>query len=215
MSLLAILEAIRSSGKDQLHKIEERAFYQTREILANARLDAEQLEDETYTAAVAPAIKERSRLLHHARLEALQIIGNVREKLVDAALERAQGYLTDARAKSSYPSILLNLVQEALTELEGSLQESGSVQLEADSRDREILENLLDEAGLALRVNYTLNTWGGVVAKSQDGRVVVINTLEARLERATPYLRRYLAALFENEHMESKRSQRVEKLVPA
>jgi vacuolar-type H+-ATPase subunit E/Vma4 len=215
VSLLAILEAIRSSGKDQLHEIEERAFHQTREILANAHLDAEQLEDETYTAAVAPAIKERGRLLHHARLEALQIIGNVREKLVDAALERARGHLTDARAKSSYPSILLNLVQEALTELEGSLQESGSAQLEADPRDREILENLLDEAGLALRVNYTLNTWGGVVAKSQDGRVVVINTLEARLERATPYLRRYLAALFENKHMESKRSQPVEKLVPA
>jgi hypothetical protein len=31
----------------------------------------------------------------------------------------------------------------------------------------------------------------------------VINTLEARLQRATPYLRRYLAALFEAAQAES------------
>jgi vacuolar-type H+-ATPase subunit E/Vma4 len=44
-----------------------------------------------------------------------------------------------------------------------------------------------------------MDCWGGVVAKSEDGCIVIINTLEARLERATPYLRRYLAALFESE----------------
>jgi vacuolar-type H+-ATPase subunit E/Vma4 len=44
-----------------------------------------------------------------------------------------------------------------------------------------------------------LNTWGGLIAASADGRVVVINTLEARLEQALPFLRRHLAAYFEEE----------------
>jgi len=200
VSLLAILDTIRSSGEAQVREIEKRAFRETREILVNARLDAERMEGETYTTAVAPALRERARLLHHARLEALQIAGNVREMLVDAALEQTRGHLTDVRAKSSYPSMLLDLMQEALTELEGSLQGTDGVQLEADPRDREILESLLHKAGLEFHTNYSLNAWGGLIAKSQDGRVVVINTLEARLERAMPYLRRYLAALFENEH---------------
>jgi len=56
-----------------------------------------------------------------------------------------------------------------------------------------------------------LDCWGGLVAKSEDGRIVVINTLEERLERATPFLRRYLAAFFENEQLESEASRVVER----
>jgi hypothetical protein len=35
--------------------------------------------------------------------------------------------------------------------------------------------------------------------RSEDGRVVVDNLLETRLERAIPFLRQYLAAWFEDE----------------
>ncbi len=102
------------------------------------------------------------------------------------------------------------LTQEALDELAGSLEKPGKARLEADPRDQEQLESILSGIGLNLEVSYCLNCWGGIVAKSQDGQVVVINTLEARLERAAPYLRRYLAALFESEHPESETSQVVE-----
>jgi len=44
-----------------------------------------------------------------------------------------------------------------------------------------------------------LNVWGGLIVKSEGAKVVVINTLEARLNSATSYLRRFLAALFENQ----------------
>jgi vacuolar-type H+-ATPase subunit E/Vma4 len=95
--------------------------------------------------------------------------------------------------------MLRQLVQEALTELEKSLEEAGKARLEADVRDRGLLEIILSDLRLKLPVSYELNCWGGLVAKSRDGRVVVINTLETRLDRATPYLRGYLAALFEKE----------------
>jgi vacuolar-type H+-ATPase subunit E/Vma4 len=57
---------------------------------------------------------------------------------------------------------------------------------------------------LELPVSCELNCWGGLTAKSEDGRVVVINTLESRLERATAFLRRHLAALFEEEQSNVK-----------
>jgi vacuolar-type H+-ATPase subunit E/Vma4 len=66
------------------------------------------------------------------------------------------------------------------------------------------LKNILDDLKLDLPVSYELNCWGGLIAKSGDGRVVVINTFESRLERATAFLRRYLAALFEEEQSEAK-----------
>lgn len=213
MSLLAILDAICASGQVQVREIEERAYRQIHEMRANARLDAERIAEETRSAAVAPAIRERARIFQRARLEALQITGNGREALVDAALDQTRGHLEGLRTDAAYPAVLRRLTQEALDELADSLEKLGKARLEADPCDREQMESILSGLGLNLEVSYCLNCWGGLIAKSQDGRVVVINTLEARLERAAPYLRRYLAALFESDHPERETSQVVEMTV--
>jgi V/A-type H+-transporting ATPase subunit E len=210
MGLHALLEAIRASGEEQVQEIREQARQEVEEILAKARPQAEDIRERACLSEMEPAIKERARVIHRARLEALRAIGEVRESLVDAALEQTHGRLSGIRGDAVYPQVLRMLLQESLEELEserGQPAVLGSgratqVRLEADPRDRSTLESLLSDVGLALPVSYSLDTWGGLVAKSEDGRVVVINTLESRLERATPYLRRYLAALFENEVLE-------------
>jgi vacuolar-type H+-ATPase subunit E/Vma4 len=210
MSLLAILDAIRASGEAEVREIEEGARRQIHEMRATARLEGERIAEESSSAAIAPAVRERARILHHARLEALQIIGNKREGLVDAALDQTRGHLEGLRTDAAYPAVLKRLTREALGELGRSREGLGSAQLEIDPRDQELMEGILSGIGLDLEVSYSLNCWGGLIVKSQDGRVVVINTLEARLERATPYLRRYLAGLFESEHQETKTSRVVD-----
>jgi vacuolar-type H+-ATPase subunit E/Vma4 len=205
MSLHAILEAIRDSGEARVREIEGRAYAQARQITANARLEAESVREQACADTMEPGIRERARHIQRARLEALQIAGEAREALVDAALEQCRGRLAGIRADPAYPEVLRQLIQETLAELERSQIESssgGRACLEADRRDRALLGRLLDEMGLQLPVSYELECWGGLIAKSEDNRIAVINTMEARLERATPYLRRYLAALFEDEQPE-------------
>jgi V/A-type H+-transporting ATPase subunit E len=208
MSLHAILEVIRSSGGAKTGEIEKRAYAQAREILVNARLEADAIKEQVSAATFEPGIGERARILHRAHLESLQILGNVREGLVDSALKQTHERLAGLRAQPAYPDVLRRLLIEALAELQSSQYEDersvlgSSCCLEADARDRPILENLLDELDLEFPVEYVLECWGGLTAKSEDGRVVVINTLEARLERAAPYLRFALAALFENTRLE-------------
>ena len=211
MTLYAILEAIQTTGEAQVRKIETRAYVQCNEVLANARLEAEQVKTDAHNKAVAPAFKERARIIQRARLEALQILGDAREKFVSSALAQIYTQLEEARAENSYPQVLRRLVEEALAELTGSLTTPGMIQLEADSRDRALLDFILHDMGLELSIRYELVCWGGLHAKSEDGRVVAINTLEARLERATPFLRRYLAALFENQGPEAEVIQKAEK----
>jgi vacuolar-type H+-ATPase subunit E/Vma4 len=201
MSLHAILQAIRNSGEVRVREIESRAYAQAHEIMTNGRMEAEAIREQACAETVEPAIRERARLIQRARLEALQTVGEVREAMVDAALEQCRGRLAGVRADPIYVEVLRRLIQETLTELERSQIEPRSGRtacLEADPRDQKALERLLNEMGLRLQVSYDLKCWGGLIAKSEDGRVAVINTLEARLERATPYLRRYLAALFED-----------------
>ena len=205
MSLHAILQTIRDSGDARVREIESRAYAQAREIMMNARLEAENIRERSRAEIMEPAIRERARLIQRARLEALQTVGEAREMLVDAALNQCRGRLAGVRGEVAYPEVLRQLLQEMLIELERSQIAPSSVSpacLEADSRDQKILEKLLDDLGLNLQVGYDLECWGGLIAKSEDGCIAVINTLEARLERATPYLRRFLAALFEDQQQE-------------
>lgn len=197
MGLEVILEKIRASGDAQIQEIERNAQSQVNEILAQARMEGYQIEEDTSEFTSAPAAAERARILHRARLEALRIVGDVREDLVETAINRACERLTSVRNYPAYPAVLRTLTQEALTEL--ALGRAGTAELLADPRDETLVKKIIDELKLNLQVSYELNCWGGLIIKSEDGRVVVINTLESRLEHATAFLRRHLAALFEEE----------------
>lgn len=213
MSLHAILEAIRSAGEAKALEIESRVYKQAGEIISNAQVDAERIREQACASVSEPASKERARILHRARLEALQLTGGARNRLVDKALEQAHGRLAEIRTDVIYPRVLERLLVEALAELDGgdrgdqAGQHAPPASLEADPRDRQLLENLLKTLGLDLPVTYSLKCWGGLIARSEDGRVVAINSLEARLEKSTPYLRRYLAAMFEEETPTVKQDQ--------
>ncbi len=197
MGLQAILDAIRAYGEGQTLEIETGAYRKVNEILVEAHADAQRIREESCISASAPAYKERARLYHRARLESLRITGSAREALADTALDQTRERLKTIRKDEIYPSVLRRLTHEALIELEGSLEETGSLRLECDPRDEALLTGILQEMGLELPISATLVCWGGLVAKSEDNRVIVINTLEARLERAYPYLRHHLSAYFE------------------
>ena len=203
MSLQAILDTIHAAGEAQVEEIERETQAQEGEILAHARMEAHQIEGEALAASSAPAARERARIIHHARLEALRLVGNLREELVDAALAQTREQLATVRTNIRYTEVLRQLTLEALTELTAPEREEKAM-LVADARDQAILENILVDLDLDLHVNYELTCWGGLVAKSEDGRVVAINTLETRLERAMPFLRGYLAAFFEEESSDAR-----------
>ncbi|NIP51924.1 MAG: hypothetical protein GWO26_08085 [Phycisphaerae bacterium] len=198
--MLAIKEAIQKSGEAQISEIENSTDLQIQEIMNKTRIDVEKMIEEAEALAVSPAFGERAKTIHHARLKALHKIGNERETLVDVAIDQTKGRLAGVRSDTVYPEVMRRLTIQAIFELQESLEESWDCELEADPRDQALLDSILSDEGLNVKVKYTLKVWGGLIAKSRDNRVMVINTLEARLERATPFLRRYLAAFFEREY---------------
>lgn len=209
MGLDAILQAIHLAGEAQIQAIEQQAINQANEVLAIAQEEAHRIEEDVCAKEVMPAYQERARIIHQARSESLRIVGNAREVLVDKALDRARGYLAGIRSDTVYDVVLHRLIRETLAELEETPEDILTSQLEADPRDRRLLGRILSDMGVDLPVEYELECWGGVIAKSGDGRVVIINTLDARFNRAAPFLRRYLAALFEDHEVEDERNQRV------
>jgi vacuolar-type H+-ATPase subunit E/Vma4 len=200
MGLQNILERIREAGAAQVQEIEQNARTRAREILAQAHTEAEEIESEARSRASAPANAERARIVHRAKADALHLLGEVREDLVDSAIARTRERLASLRSDPSYAEVLRSLTEQALAQL-GASEGAHEARLQADRRDRDLLQKILAGLQVDLPVSYELNNWGGLIAMSKDGRVVVINTLEARLERALPFLRPHLAAHFEEEKM--------------
>ena len=193
----AVLAAIRASGEDQVREIETAAQAEVQNATAQNQAENQRLRQEAKGAAETLGAAERARTLSQARLEAQRVINDVRDELIDAALDEALKSLTRMRKDPLYEDLLRQLTEETLNQITGSMQDGEVPQFEVDPRDRALFKRILSNLKLKLNVNYDLNCFGGMSARSEDGRVVVINTLDARLARATPYLRRRLGALFD------------------
>jgi vacuolar-type H+-ATPase subunit E/Vma4 len=197
MALEAILAAIRAAGDSEVQAVEKAARKTAEELLLAGQHQAELIRLAVQAEVVRPAYHERARILHRTGLESLSSIGAVHEEAIGAVFDRARRQLAESRTSPAYPALLRRLTVEALDELARSGEDVSRARLTADPRDRTLLERIVGEVGLALPVEYSLTSWGGLIAATEDEAVVVINTLESRLERAGPYLRHYLAALFE------------------
>ena len=203
MGLEAILEAIRQSGTDRVRAIEEHARAEVAQVIAQAEREAAAIRQEAREAASVTTAADQARIVHRASLEAMHIVSEAAQQIVEQALDHVRTQLAGLRASADYPDVLRDLLTEALAALQGSLLEGEPAHLSADPRDRALLERILRDLGLEPVVRYELDTWGGVRVTDSEDRVVVDNTLESRLAMATPLLRRYLPRLLRQDAEDS------------
>lgn len=197
MSLEAILEAIREPGQLEVQAIQARAEEEAAQILVQAQADAEQIRRTERAATAGKASRERARILHQAQMRAQQLVGDARAAAIDAALAEAARRLAALRSQPIYATVIKGLVEEALETVRACLADGEPIYLEADPRDEKLLEMLVRQYGPNVTLCYTLNCWGGVIAKDESERIVAINTLEERLQRAAPSMRGVLSAQLE------------------
>jgi vacuolar-type H+-ATPase subunit E/Vma4 len=202
MSLDGILQAIEAAGTAEARRIEADTAVQVVQILAEAETAAAQRRATARAAALAPLEAERTRRLRQARSQAAQIVTAAREQLLETALAQTRDRLAALRAAPAYPALLRRLVHQAAAAL---LTEDGPLEILGDPRDAALLRPLVAELEpLQSAIEpppvaaLTLESWGGVVVRSIDGRLEADNRLESRYARAEPRLRRDLAERFAN-----------------
>jgi vacuolar-type H+-ATPase subunit E/Vma4 len=211
MSLQAVLDTIREMGDAQIREIEARAHSQSQAILMKAQDDVAQLQEQTRQEELAPSTHECACIARQAAFNAYKVTAGAHNSLVEKAIQRARECLAAIRTEAIYPEILERLTREALAELRSSLNDTETIHVEVDPRDRTLLDPILHGLNLDVQVSSPLNCWGGLVVSSQDDRIVVLNTLEARLERALPYLRRQLGVqIKDSELLESDTAERID-----
>lgn len=176
MALEDILATLRREAEEQAARILAQARESAGRAREEARAQAEAWREQMKAETGRELDSIRLRRLTEARLLALRALREEREAWFQRVFARVRARLEADRDRPGYVDRFTALKDEALE----ALPEPSRVRV--DPRD----------ASLAPDAEPTLVSWGGVELEAADGRIVR-NTLEERLARAEPELRRIAA----------------------
>ena len=155
---------------------------------------------------------ERTRIVEAAKKQAenlkRQIIGSARlasrnqelltiENAVNKSFEEAKKKLQASSGTESYKELLKQMVEESISAVGGS----NTVIIECNTNDAEIVRKAVSELQDAGKVQQArvsdqhIDVLGGIRIKSSDGTMTYDNTLDSRLERLKPLIRKNIAQM--------------------
>jgi V/A-type H+-transporting ATPase subunit E len=155
---------------------------------------------------------ERTGIVEAARKQAenlkRQIIGSSRlaarnqelltiENAVNKAFEEAKKKLQASNSQGSYKELLKHMVEESIS----AVGESNAVIIECNKNDAELLRKVVTELQDSGKVQQArvsdqhIDVLGGIRIKSADGTMTYDNTLDSRIERLKPLIRKNIAQM--------------------
>jgi V/A-type H+-transporting ATPase subunit E len=183
MALEDLLEAIESEADADRARAADEAAAAAAAVVEDARRDAGALEAALTDAGAAEGRRAAAHERALAHLDAAATIRSAREEAFVSLVSGIRAELAAVRETSAYSELFQALVAESRAALPGAWE------LHVDPRDADLAADVAPD----LRVEPTLDSWGGVELASDDGRTVR-NTLEERLANAELLLRGRLAA---------------------
>ncbi len=183
MALSDLLAALQEEGDEEVARIAADRDEQVAAILRAAREEAERVDAAAATSLDAALAAEADVIRHRAVLHVERQLQEAREAIFQDVLGRTRDRLARLRGKARYAAVLDALLGECLDFL-GRAQT-----VFVDARDAELVRAALASRGVEAATEPSLECWGGLVAGDGCGGFVR-NTLESRLSRAEPELRR-------------------------
>ncbi len=178
MALADLLRVIEADAAAERARADRESALEAAAIVRRARREARALSAELAAAPEPAARADADRALALARLDAARAMRGEREDAFASLLTGVRAELGALRAGAGYPRLFRALLAEARAALPGASA------LRVDRRDL----GLATPLARGLRVDPTLETWGGIELASDDGRVIR-NTVEDRLANADVLLR--------------------------
>ncbi|MDH7592943.1 MAG: V-type ATP synthase subunit E family protein [Methanomicrobiales archaeon] len=166
-----------------------------RELREKASAEAEGIKKEALSREDEIKKRYRENVRKELELERRRIISSVKErnrieilraknKVLEQAYREAYESLVHLRDSPAYRDFLRRSIRESISELEGE-----SIVIHADKRDEPLCREIIGELGRNCEIKTDLVSSGGVTASSADGRHLILNSIESRLERIKERMR--------------------------
>ena len=174
-----ILTSIKSGLEDSQQRLDSSLSMLDAEydkILFDAKKEADKLEKQITGSADIKARNQQLILL---------------EKAVDDVFSKALEQITNTDKSGDYTNLIRALIVES-TQILGT----DEIIVFTNSKDRQVVESVLSEFPTVELSPDTFDCLGGIKTHSKDGTMTFDNTLDARIQRMKPLIRKEIAAKF-------------------
>jgi len=113
------------------------------------------------------------------------------EEAVDKVFSTALHQITNADRSGDYSNLIKTLIEEA-TKILGTSE----ISISTNAKDKNVVQSALSQFSGAELSSETIDCIGGIKVKSKDGVMKFDNTIDARIERLKPLIRKEIAAKF-------------------
>ena len=168
----------------------DNSLSEAKKTLDDALPNLEQEYDKIISDGKKEADKIEKQVVGSSDLEARNKQLMLVEESVDKVFSKALNQISDADRSGDYSNLIKSMLKEA-TKILGTTE----VQILTNSKDKDIVQSALSEFPGA-QLTDTIDCLGGVKVKSKDGTMTFDNTIDARVQRLKPLIRKEIAAKF-------------------
>ncbi len=185
------VDKILNQSENELLLSIKQSLDDSKNTLSNSLSSLEQEYDRILVDGKKEADKLQKQITGSASLEArnkrLLLVEDSVEKVFTKAIEK----LNDLVRNEDYTKLVTQLLDESVKGLGTS-----NVIVECNSKDKSAVQSILSKFPDATLSSNTVNCLGGVIVKSKDGSMSFDNTIDARIERLKPLIRKDIAIRF-------------------
>ena len=113
------------------------------------------------------------------------------EEAVERVFSSALEQIANAERSGDYSNLVKTLINEAIQILGTS-----EVTIFTNTKDKDVVQSTVSQFSGAELSSETIECLGGIKVKSKDGAMTFDNTIDARIERLKPLIRKEIAAKF-------------------
>ena len=186
----AIDKILEKTEKEILSDLENSAST-SKQTLVDSLPKLEQEYDQIISNGKKEADKIEKQITGSSDIEARNKQLNAVEESIDKVFEKALEEIANADRSGDYSNLIKSLLNES-TKILGTTE----IVVFTNSKDRETVQSALSQYSGAELSSDTIDCLGGVKVKSKDGTMTFDNTLDAKIERLKPLIRKDIATQF-------------------
>ena len=185
------VEKILQNTEEQILSSLKESLQSSQDVLSNSHVSLEQEYDKIISEGKKEAEKLEKQIIGNADLDSrnkqLVLIEESIEKVFDKAIKKIQ----DADRDSNYSKLISSMLKESIHTIG-----TPDIIIQTNSKDKSVVQSLLPKFSGATLSPDTIDCLGGVKIQSKDGTMKFDNTIDARLERLKPLIRKDIASKF-------------------
>ncbi len=163
----------------------------SKQTLDNSLPKLEQEFDKIISDGNKEANKIEKQIIGSSELEVRNKQLLLLEEGVDKVFSKALDQIANADRSGDYSNLINTLLDES-TKILGTTE----VTVFTNAKDKDVVQSALSKFSGAELSSDTIDCLGGVIIKSKDGTMTFDNTIDARIERLKPLIRKEIASKF-------------------